>query len=80
MIKNIIFDLGNVIINYDQQAIIDRFAKTDDEKEYLMENNFKDKGCEKTPDGVKDFFYKFEGLEISYNEANCIYEKYLKVK
>lgn len=41
MIKNIIFDLGNVIINYDQQAIIDRFAKTDDEKEYLMESNFK---------------------------------------
>lgn len=41
MIKNIIFDLGNVIINYDQQAIIERFAKTDDEKEYLMENNFK---------------------------------------
>ena len=41
MIKNIIFDLGNVIINYDQQAIIERFAKTDDEKTYLMENNFK---------------------------------------
>lgn len=41
MIKNIIFDLGNVIINYDQQAIIDTFAKTDEEKEYLMENNFK---------------------------------------
>ena len=41
MVKNIIFDLGNVIINYNQQAIIDRFAKTDDEKEYLMENNFK---------------------------------------
>lgn len=41
MIKNIIFDLGNVIINYDQQAIIDRFAKTDEEKEYLMEDNFK---------------------------------------
>lgn len=32
MVKNIIFDLGNVIINYNQQAIIDRFAKTDDEK------------------------------------------------
>lgn len=39
MVKNIIFDLGNVIINYNQQAIIDRFAKTDDEKEYLVENN-----------------------------------------
>lgn len=41
MIKNIIFDLGNVIINYDQQKIIDRFAKNDEEKEYLMEKNFK---------------------------------------
>lgn len=41
MIKNIIFDLGNVIINYDQQAIINRFAKTNEEKEYLMEDNFK---------------------------------------
>lgn len=41
MVKNIIFDLGNVIINFNQQAIINRFAKTDDEKEYLMENNFK---------------------------------------
>ena len=41
MIKNIIFDLGNVIINYDQQAIINRFAKDNEEKEYLMEENFK---------------------------------------
>jgi putative hydrolase of the HAD superfamily len=41
MIKNIIFDLGNVIINYDQQTIINRFAKTNEEKEYLMEDNFK---------------------------------------
>lgn len=41
MVKNVIFDLGNVIINYNQQAIIERFAKTDDEKQYLMENNFK---------------------------------------
>ena len=32
MIKNIIFDLGNVIINYDQQKIIDRFAKKNEEK------------------------------------------------
>lgn len=41
MVKNIIFDLGNVIINYDQQAIINKFAKNDEEKEYLMECNFK---------------------------------------
>ena len=41
MVKNIIFDLGNVIINYNQQDIINRFAKTNEEKEYIMEKNFK---------------------------------------
>lgn len=40
MIKNIIFDLGNVIINYNQQDIINRFAKTDEEKIYIKEKNF----------------------------------------
>lgn len=39
-VKNIIFDLGNVIINYDQQAVIERFAKTKEEKAYLMKYNF----------------------------------------
>ena len=47
---------------------------------YVMENEFAEEDCEKTPKGVKDFFYKFEGLKISDNEANCIYEKYLKGK
>ena len=28
MIKNIIFDLGNVIINYNQKKIINNFEKT----------------------------------------------------
>lgn len=51
-----------------------------DNVKYVMEDRFAEEGCEKTPKGVKDFFYKFEGLEISDNEANCIYKKYLKNK
>jgi hypothetical protein len=45
---------------------------------YVLENRFAEKGCEKTSDGVKEFFYKYEGIEISDKEANGIYEKYLK--
>ena len=47
---------------------------------YVIENRFAEKGCEKTPEGVKVFFYKFEGIKISDNEANSIYERYLKDK
>ena len=45
---------------------------------YAIENEFTKKGCEKTSDGVKEFFYKHEGIKISDKEANGIYEKYLK--
>ena len=27
---------------------------------------------------MKEFFYNFEGIKLSDNEANGIYEKYLK--
>ena len=46
--------------------------------EYVMENEFAEKDCEKSPKGVKEFFYDFEGIKLSDNEANGIYEKYLK--
>ena len=45
--------------------------------EYAMEDEFAEKGCKKSPDGVKKFFYNFEGIKLSDNEANEIYEKYL---
>ena len=48
--------------------------------ECVMEDEFAENGCEKSPDGVKKFFYNFEGIELSDNEANGIYEKYLKDK
>ena len=41
MIKNIIFDLGGVIINYNQKQIVDEFAKTDEERTFLLEKVFK---------------------------------------
>lgn len=40
IIKNIIFDLGNVIINYNQKQIIDCFTKKDVEIEYIYSQIF----------------------------------------
>lgn len=41
MIKNIIFDLGNVIINYNQEKIIKSFTLNKDEHDYIIEQIFK---------------------------------------
>lgn len=40
MIKNIIFDLGNVIINYNQEKIISNFAKSKEESIFIKEQIF----------------------------------------
>ena len=41
MIKNIIFDLGNIIINYNQNNIINNFTQNDEEYAYIIEKIFK---------------------------------------
>ena len=41
MIKNIIFDLGNVIINYNQERIINNFTKEKAKHDYIIEHIFK---------------------------------------
>ncbi len=41
MIKNIIFDLGNVIINYNQEKIIECFTHDKDEHDYIYNQIFK---------------------------------------
>ena len=41
MIKNIIFDLGNVIINYNQDKIINNFTIDENEKIFIKEEIFK---------------------------------------
>lgn len=40
MIKNIIFDLGNVIINYNQQKIINNFTNNINEEKYIYSQIF----------------------------------------
>ncbi len=40
MIKNIIFDLGNVIINYNQEQIISNFTDKEDEIKYIYDEIF----------------------------------------
>ena len=40
MIKNIIFDLGNVIINYNQKKIINNFTEKEDEIKYIYDEIF----------------------------------------
>lgn len=40
MIKNIIFDLGNVIINYNQKKIINNFTEKEEEIKYIYEEIF----------------------------------------
>lgn len=40
MIKNIIFDLGNVIINYNQNKIINNFTQKEEEIKYIYDEIF----------------------------------------
>lgn len=40
MIKNIIFDLGNVIINYNQKKIINNFTEKEEEMKYIYDEIF----------------------------------------
>ena len=40
MIKNIIFDLGNIIINGDQEQIISSFTKNEEEAIFIKEQIF----------------------------------------
>lgn len=44
----------------------------------VLSENFEERGCEKTKKGIKDYFWKFEGIDLSNNEVDGIYEKYFK--
>ena len=38
MIKNIIFDIGNVILNFDYEKVINQFTNINNEQEFIMNN------------------------------------------
>ena len=40
MIKNIIFDLGNVIVNFNQEKIINHFTQVKEEHDYIIDQIF----------------------------------------
>ena len=40
MIKNIVFDMGNVIIRFDRDAFIDRFGVSEEERKILLREIF----------------------------------------
>ena len=38
MIKNIVFDIGNVILKFDVDDVLNRFTNNDFEKNFILEN------------------------------------------
>ena len=76
MIKNIIFDLGNVIINYDQKAIIERFTENEEEKEYIYNEIFNAPEWEMQDLGN---ITNIEAVEIINKRNNFKYEKLTQV-
>lgn len=37
-IKNIIFDIGNVILEFKYEEVIENFTSNDNEKEFILDN------------------------------------------
>ena len=77
MIKNIIFDLGNIIINYNQEIIINSFTKNKTQHDYIIEQIFKspewqmmDLGIITNQEAAKSllplFFAVFSGTQIGW--------------
>ena len=38
MVKNVIFDIGNVILNFDLNYILPKFTKNSDEQNFIVDN------------------------------------------
>ena len=62
--KNIIFDFGNVLLGWNEDYIVSKFADNDEEKEILKKVIFKS----------EEWFKLDEGL-INYKEAMIIFKE-----
>ena len=75
MIRNIIFDLGNVIINYNQKQIINSFTQKEDEIKYIYDEIFH------APEwhlmDLGDMTNE-EAIEVINKRNECKYEKLTK--
>lgn len=84
MIRNIIFDLGNVIINYNQKRIINNFTEKEDEIKYIYDEIFHapewtlmDLG-EITNDGAIEVINKRNEFKYAELTENFLHEWYKK--
>ncbi len=72
MIKNIIFDLGNVIINFNKEAIIRSFTNDEKEMKYITDEIFNSKEWQMMDLGM---LTNCEAAESINKRNNYIYEK-----
>ena len=84
MIKNIIFDLGNVIINYNQKQIINNFTEKEEEIKYIYNEIFNspewtlmDLG-DITNDEAIEIINKRNGFKYEKLTQNFLHEWYKK--
>ncbi len=52
MLKNIVFDMGNVLIHYDPQLVLDRFCETEEERTVIYRELFQGEDWVKTDLGL----------------------------
>ena len=48
MLKNIVFDMGNVLVHYDPQLVLDRFCETEEERTVIYRELFQGEDWVKT--------------------------------
>ena len=52
MLKNIVFDMGNVLVHYDPQLVLDRFCETEEERTVIYRELFQGEDWVKTDLGL----------------------------
>ena len=52
MVKNIVFDMGNVLVHYDPQLVLNRFCDTEEEKTVIYRELFRGEDWVKTDLGL----------------------------
>lgn len=62
MIKNIVFDMGNVLIDYDPRRIITRVFSSSVEQKLILEEVFQSKGWEHLDQGLITFEDHYQDL------------------
>lgn len=79
LIQNIKIDDLNSILEENGVKLL-KLLESCYEVEEALQDNILENGCERTKESVKKYFHDVEGIKLSDNEVNDIYEKYIKGK